>query len=132
MNCIFCSFVADPTRCAVLGEDEEVFAFLDIAPASEGHTLIIPKTHEEYLFDTEEFVYELLMVKAQKLAKSLKDALGAWRIDLVVEGYGQPHLHLHLIPQYGAKTYYERVQVPHSELRELASALAPRLRPAFS
>ncbi len=84
--------------CVKVWEDEKYFAFLDQYPAKPGHTLLIPKKHTDYMFDLEDGEYEELMLKVKALAKKLKLKLNPKRIGLVVEGFGVPHVHVHLIP----------------------------------
>lgn len=81
-----------------LYEDESFIAFLDINPISEGHLLIIPKEHQEYLFDMEDEGYTAIMMLAKNLSAKLKVATRAKKIGLGVEGFGEEHLHIHLIP----------------------------------
>ena len=51
MDCIFCAIVAGHIPATTVYEDEHVFAFMDIAPANPGHTLVIPKQHYRNIFD---------------------------------------------------------------------------------
>ena len=50
-DCIFCKIVKGEIPCFKVYEDERVLAFEDINPISEGHTLIIPKSHAQSLWD---------------------------------------------------------------------------------
>jgi len=79
-------------------EDEKFYAFLDINPISTGHTLLVPKLHQDYLFDMEKTNYSELLMAARALAKKLQKATGANRIGVAVEGFDVPHVHIHLIP----------------------------------
>ena len=97
-NCIFCKIVAGEIPSAKIWEDENFYAFLDINPINPGHTLLIPKKHEDYLFELEDPHYSDIFHKAKNLAHPLKKATGATRVGLIVEGFLVPHVHLHLIP----------------------------------
>ena len=79
-------------------EDDKFLAFLDITPVQRGHTLLIPKKHTDNLFDIEDNEYSQLFLKAKELAKMMKQKIASERIGLVVEGFGVPHAHIHLIP----------------------------------
>ena len=97
-NCVFCKIIEGKIPSYKLYEDENFFAFLDINPISEGHLLIIPKEHEEYLFDMEDEKYTAIMKLAKNLSAKLKEATKAKKIGLSVEGFGEAHAHIHLIP----------------------------------
>lgn len=97
-NCTFCRIVNGELPCYKLYEDENFLAFMDISPIQEGHFMIIPKKHEEYIFDLDETQYTELMKLARKLSKNLKGATKAKKIGLAVEGFGEEHLHVHLVP----------------------------------
>jgi len=81
MNCKFCKIVSGELNCYKLYEDEMHLAFLDISPIQEGHFMIIPKQHREYLFDLEETEYIEIMKLAQQLSKKLKAATNAKKSD---------------------------------------------------
>lgn len=97
-NCKFCRIAKGELNSYRLYEDEKFFAFLDINPIQEGHFMIIPKKHSEYIFDLEEPDYTELMLLAKKLSKNLKEATRTKKIGLAVEGFGEEHLHIHLVP----------------------------------
>jgi len=97
-NCKFCRIVKRELNSYKLYEDEKFLAFLDINSVQEGHFMIIPKKHSEYIFDLEEPDYSELMKLAKKLSAKLKEATKAKKIGLAVEGFGEEHLHIHLMP----------------------------------
>ena len=97
-DCKFCKIAKGELGSYKLYEDEKFFAFLDTSPIQEGHFLIIPKKHAEYIFDLQEPDYSELMQLAKKLSKNLKEATKAKKIGLAVEGFGEDHLHIHLVP----------------------------------
>ena len=83
-------------KCA---ENEDFYAFLDIAPLALGHTLVIPKNVEDdYLFHLDENTYEGLMKFAREVAIALKKAVPCKRIGVAVLGMEVPHTHIHLVP----------------------------------
>jgi histidine triad (HIT) family protein len=97
-RCIFCEIVAGRAPAAIVWENAEFVAFLDHHPIQPGHLLLVPREHIDYLFDLEGPRYGNLWDCARKLAIPLKQATGADRIGVAVEGYGVPHLHVHLVP----------------------------------
>jgi len=104
MDCIFCKIIKGEIPSFKIYEDENVLAFLDIAPVNPGHTLIVPKKHFTNLEEIPEGELARLVVAIKRVGKAIKDGLG-------VEGYnvtenngsiaGQivPHLHFHVIPR---------------------------------
>ncbi|MFZ1970640.1 MAG: HIT family protein [Candidatus Nanoarchaeia archaeon] len=97
-NCVFCKIIKGEIPAVKIWEDEKHIAMLDINPIKPGHVLLIPKKHSEYIFDLDDKEYNLLMVKAKEIAKKLKLKLNSKRIGLAIEGFGVPHIHVHLIP----------------------------------
>jgi histidine triad (HIT) family protein len=83
-------------KCA---ENEDFYAFLDIAPLTKGHTLVIPKNVEDdYIFNLDDKTYEGLMSFAKKVALAQKAAVPCKRICVAVLGMEVPHVHVHLVP----------------------------------
>lgn len=81
-----------------IAENEKFFAFLDIFPLRQGHTLVVPKTETDNLFDLgEEYLSEIL-VFAQPIAKAIEKAFPCDRCGITVIGLEVPHAHIHLIP----------------------------------
>lgn len=97
-DCIFCKIVKGEIPSAKIGEDENFMAFLDVNPINKGHVLLIPKKHEEYLFDLEDKDYIELLLKAKEISKILKIKLLPKKVGMAVEGISIPHLHIHLVP----------------------------------
>jgi len=98
MDCIFCMIKDGKIPSEKVWEDERFIAFLDINPVNPGHTLIIPKKHEDYIFELDDAEYAALFKAAKTVAGPLKKATGAKRIGMLIEGFLVPHAHLHLIP----------------------------------
>ena len=104
-DCLFCKIVAGKIPANKVYEDENVLAFLDIAPNNPGHTLAIPKKHYETYLDTPDETLGDLSVKIKKIATGVKKATGAEGMNIFVNAHkaaGQivPHLHVHIIPRY--------------------------------
>ena len=98
MATIFTKIVNGEIPCYRVAEDENYFAFLDINPLAEGHTLVIPKREEDYIFNLEDEELGGLMKFAKKVAASLKANIECKRVAVVVLGLEVPHAHIHLIP----------------------------------
>lgn len=95
---IFSKIIKGEIPSYKIGENEKFFAFLDIFPLREGHTLVVPKTEVDNLFDLgEEYLSELLLF-AQPIAKAIEKSFPCNRCGISVIGLEVPHAHVHLIP----------------------------------
>lgn len=81
-----------------VAEDENYYAFLDINPLAEGHTLVIPKREEDYIFDLSDDELADMVKFAKKVAAKQKKAFGCKKVAMIVLGLEVPHAHIHLIP----------------------------------
>ena len=82
-------------KCA---EDAQFYAFLDINPLKEGHTLVIPRREVDYIFDMEDEELAAFQVFTKKVAKATKSPYPCKKVAQVVLGLEVPHAHIHLIP----------------------------------
>jgi len=98
MASIFSKIVAGDIPSYKVAEDADYYAFLDINPLAEGHTLVIPKKEVDYIFDLDEKTYSGLWAFASKVAKAQKKAIPCKRIGVAVLGMEVPHTHIHLVP----------------------------------
>ena len=82
-----------------VAENEDFYAFLDIAPLVKGHTLVIPKNVEDdYIFHLDDKTYLGLCAFAKKVATAVQSAVPCKRVGVCVLGLEVPHTHIHLIP----------------------------------
>ena len=82
-----------------VAENEDYYAFLDINPLNEGHTLVIPKKVEvDYIFNLDENTYAGLWKFASKVAKAIETVIPCKRVGVAVLGMEVPHTHIHLVP----------------------------------
>ena len=98
MASIFSKIVAGEIPSYKIAEDDKFFAFLDINPLVEGHTLVIPKKEIDYIFDLDDTLLAEMMVFAKKISKGINEAIPCNRVGVVVLGLDVPHAHIHLIP----------------------------------
>ena len=83
-----------------VAEDDEFYAFLDISPLAEGHTLVIPKNVEDdYIFHLDEGTYQRLWAFARKVAVALKAAVPCKRVGVAVLGMEVPQTPIRLVPR---------------------------------
>lgn len=134
-DCIFCKIVKKELPAFIFYEDEFVIGFLDINPLVEGHTLVVPKTHYESIFDIDEEALQKIISVSQKISKRIKEALRVEGVNLinasgVVAGQSVPHFHLHIIPRRAgdeinlASWWRSKVkEVDKEKLKELAEKL---------
>ncbi len=105
MDCVFCRIARGEAPAHVVYEDETALAFMDINPATPGHTLLIPKRHFRNVFDLDEDVAAHLMRVAVKLAPVIREAMGADGLNILNANERAAfqsvfHFHLHLIPRW--------------------------------
>jgi len=101
MSSIFSKIVSGDIPCYKIAEDSRFFAFLDINPLAEGHTLVIPKQETDYLFDLDDELYKDLFLFSKKIAIAIKKAISCKKIGIAVVGLEVAHAHIHLVPLNG-------------------------------
>ena len=94
----FTKIINGDIPCHKIAEDDKYFAFLDINPVKEGHTLVIPKQEVDYIYDLDDETLAGLNVFAKRVAEAVKSACPCNRIGVKVIGLEVPHAHIHLIP----------------------------------
>ena len=104
-DCIFCAIASRSAPAEVVQADDTAIAFLDISPATRGHTLVIPRKHSKDLteIDGEDLAHVVKM--AQAIAKRMPGALGCDGVNLLNSCGAAAwqtvfHFHLHVIPRY--------------------------------
>ncbi len=98
METIFTKIINGDIPCYKIAESDKFFAFLDINPLAEGHTLVIPKQQTDYIFDIEDSDYQELMLFAKRIAESIKIHFPCIKVGMAVIGIEVPHAHIHLVP----------------------------------
>ena len=101
--CIFCKIVSKDIPNYTIYEDEKVLAFLDVNPATRGHSLVVPKLHSDNFLEEENISY--LLERTQFIAKHIYSVLQpkGMRIQTNInETAGQSvfHTHIHILPVY--------------------------------
>jgi histidine triad (HIT) family protein len=104
-DCIFCKILAGELPARIVDEDERTIAFMDIAPATRGHALVIPRAHSTDLLSIEAQDLAAVALAAQRLTVRAKERLGADGVNLL-NSCGRAawqtvfHFHVHVIPRY--------------------------------
>lgn len=96
-NCIFCKIIGGEIPAHKVYEDDNYLAFLDINPATEGHTLVIPKKHYQWVYDVEDIgeYWEVIQKITNKMLEKLKPAF----VTYYTSGVDVPHAHVHVLPR---------------------------------
>ena len=127
---IFSRIVAGEIPCYKIAEDERFFAFLDICPLAKGHTLVIPKREEDYIFDLTDEEIAGMQVFAKKVAIAIKKAIPCVKVGQCVLGLEVPHAHIHLVPMQSEadlRFTNPRVELTKDEFEEIAKSIRENL-----
>ena len=98
MATLFTKIIKGEIPCYKIAEDDNYFAFLDINPLKEGHTLVVPKRETDYIFDLDDDQLAGMMIFSKKVAIAIKSAIPCNRIGVAILGLEIPHAHIHLVP----------------------------------
>ena len=104
-DCLFCGIVAGTIPSETIDSDERTVAFMDINPATKGHALVVPRAHSADLLEIGPEDLSATVLAAQRLARRMKDVLGADGINLI-NACGAAawqtvfHFHFHVVPRY--------------------------------
>jgi histidine triad (HIT) family protein len=103
-DCIFCKIISGELPCYKVFSDENCTAFLDLFPATSGHTLLVPRSHHEVLETMPPEEVSAVFARVPLLGKAIKAAVGAPSYNLLVNngreaGQVVPHVHIHIIPR---------------------------------
>lgn len=125
-DCIFCKIIKGEIPCSKLYEDNEFFAFLDIAPINKGHTLIVPKIHCKNLLDFPKAEETDLVEFIKKVARAIIKATNADGFNLGLnngEAAGQVvhHAHFHIIPRFSDDNlgHWPKKEIPEQEMQDI-------------
>ena len=123
MSSIFTKIIQGEIPCYKIYEDEKTFAFLDINPETNGHTLVVPKNEVDKIYDLPDEDYEALMKTVKKLSKHMEEKLET-RIIWKVMGTDVPHAHVHLEPLDETWFYGRTLKLSPEEFEEIRKTLA--------
>ena len=109
-----------------VAEDDNYYAFLDINPLMEGHTLVIPKREEDYFFDLSDDELAGMVKFAKRIAARQKEVFGCKKVAMIVLGLEVPHAHIHLIPMNSEADVdfrKEKLQLSAERFAEIAAKI---------
>ena len=126
-DCIFCKILAGELPATIIDEDERTISFMDIAPATRGHALVIPRTHTADLLSVEPEDLRAVVAACKRLASRARERLQADGVNLINSCGAAAwqtvfHFHVHVIPRYeGDPLRLPWVPAP-GDLKEIAAA----------
>ena len=134
-NCIFCKIAAGQIPSVKIYEDENVLAFLDIGPISDGHTLVIPRQHYTKLHECPPQVLACVASVLPKVASAVFGAMEADGYNVLCnngKAAGQlvEHLHFHIIPRKTGDGVFNRwpaFKYPQGKVEEIAEKIRAKL-----
>lgn len=131
MASIFSRIIAGEIPSYKVAEDEAHYAFLDINPLSEGHTLVVPKREVDYIFDLSDEEYSALQLFAKRVAKAVESSVDCRRIATAVIGLEVPHAHIHIVPiktEGDLDFRKEKLSLSPERMAEIASTIASNFK----
>ena len=124
---IFSKIVKGDIPCYKVAEDDRFFAFLDINPLRPGHTLVIPKIEDDYIFHLDDDTLAGLTLFAKRVALAQQKASPCLRIGVAVLGLEGPHTHIHLVPltKEGDLNFANpKLHLPDDQMKIIAEKIA--------
>ncbi|MFC9552124.1 HIT family protein [Rhodococcus sp. NPDC056960] len=124
MGSVFSAIINGDLPGRFVWEDEDVVAFLTIAPVTQGHTLVVPRKEVDQWQDVDGVIWNKVMDVARIVGQAVRPAFDAPRAGLLIAGLEVPHLHLHVFPAYelGDFNISNAEQNPSQESLEEAQA----------
>lgn len=130
MASIFTKIINGELPSYKIAEDDKCYAFLDISPLAEGHTLVVPKQEVDYIFDIDDELYTHLHLFARKVAKAIKQAVPCEKVGMAVIGLDVRHAHIHLVPlkAVGDLNFAkEKLSLPAEQMKAIAEKIAAKV-----
>lgn len=131
MASVFSRVIAGELPGRFVHRDDDVVAFLSIAPLTTGHTLVVPRAEVDDWTALDSGLWRHVMAVTARVGVAVKDAFGAPRAGVVIAGFEVPHTHVHVFPAYGLADFdfaRARHDVPAAEFdeaqRKIVSALS--------
>ncbi len=131
MSSIFTKIINGEIPSYKIAEDEKCYAFLDISPLAEGHTLVVPKQEVDYIFDIEDELLSHLHLFAKKVAKAMKEVIECEKIGMAVIGLDVRHTHIHLVPlkEVGDLNFARpKLELSKERMQEIANLISSNIK----
>lgn len=124
---VFTKIIKGEIPCHKIYEDDKTLAFLDIYPAVPGHTVVVPKTQVEFVWDLSDDDYHALMTATKKVARHLREKLGTRFVGTRVEGVEVPHAHVKVYPFNTIDEYNAKQDTAHEPNHAILAEMAKKL-----
>ena len=131
-DCLFCGIVAGDVPSQIVDSDEHTVAFMDISPATPGHSLVVPRKHSSDLMDVSDEDLEHTMLATRRLARRINEVLDPDGFN-ILNSCGPAawqtifHFHVHVIPRYDDDPL-KLPWIPRGGDEQEIAAIADRLR----
>jgi histidine triad (HIT) family protein len=129
-GCIFCQIVEGSAPSFQVDEDATTLSFLDLFPVAQGHTLVVPRSHFENLFEATPEALAEIGAASRRVAHAIRtaiapDGLGVFQLNGAAAGQTVFHYHMHLVPRWQGQAFqlHSRVRGDPESLRETAARI---------
>ena len=130
MSTIFTKIIKGEIPSYKVAENSKFFAFLDISPLANGHTLVVPKQEIDYIFDLDDNLLSEMIVFSKQVAVAIKKAIPCNRVGMMVLGLEVPHAHIHLVPiqsESDLDISKARLKISEEEFKEIVDLIRKEL-----
>jgi bis(5'-nucleosidyl)-tetraphosphatase/histidine triad (HIT) family protein len=125
-NCVFCRDVIRDRKASIVYENDQVMAFMDIAPVEPGHVLVVPRDHYANIMDIDEPVYLEVHRVTRMISPAVVRAVGADAVNIgqnngACANQRVFHYHVHIIPRFCSRELnWGRRTMEDEELEQMA------------
>ncbi|MEK3887522.1 HIT family protein [Bacillus sp. FSL K6-3431] len=138
-NCVFCKIINGELPSAKVFENDDVLAFLDLSQITKGHTLVIPKIHNENIYDLSPDVAGKLFATIPAISRAINTEFKPQGLNLLnnngeFAGQAVFHYHLHLIPRYDENDGFDTKYISHQkgytneDLKNIAQSISKNIQ----
>ena len=124
MSSVFTKIINGELPGRFVYEDEDVVAFLTIAPITQGHTLVVPRAEIDQWQDIDAAVFAKVNLVAQRVGRAIRKAFDAPRAGYIIAGMEVPHLHVHVFPGFTRTDFSFENADPNASAESLDEAQA--------
>jgi histidine triad (HIT) family protein len=127
---IFSKIISGEIPSFKIAENDRFYAFLDIHPSTKGHTLVVPKTEVDRLFDLPDEFLDGYLTFCKPIALAIQKAFGYNRVNIITIGFEVPHAHIHLVPMNGmgdTDIISNKIKLTMEQLKEVQEQILKEL-----